>query len=242
MKRLTRLANPLEIIRWNTDKRYLGDLATKGAPVVTTEILDPTPSVPDSSEVERAAAGVARDTGAAEIVVKPAVSAGARDTERYSLDLIGAATGHAVGLLEAGRAVLIQPYLAAIDSQGETGLVFVGNSYSHAFNKAALLGTGAEFVAGHYREETISGADPTPLQRDAAEAILDAVADCVEGHSRDDLLYARVDLAADEDGNPILLELELTEPSLFCSSSPGSAERFAAAMSGALEVPPNGRA
>lgn len=235
VSRLTRLANPVEIIRWNTDKRYLLDLASKGLPVVPTEILDPLASATELSEIEGTVLGLARHTGASEIVVKPAVSAGARDTERYSLDLIGAAAGHAASLLDAGRAVLVQPYLAAVDTQGETGLVYTGDAYSHAFNKAALLGSGAEFVAGHYREETISGVNPTSAQRDAAEAILDAVADCVEGHSRDDLLYARIDLAADQAGRPLLLELELTEPSLFCSSCPGSAERFAAAISEVLQ-------
>lgn len=239
---LTQLANPLEIIRWNTDKRYLLDLASNGVPVVTTEILDPQTSSSDSFDVKRALLGLARDTEASEIVVKPAVSAGARDTERYSLDLVESAADHAVSLLESGRAVLLQPYLSDIDTRGETGLVFSGNVYSHAFNKAALLGSESRFVAGHYREETIRKVDPSAAQRDAAGVILDAITNCVEGHSRSDLLYARVDLAADEDGNPLLLELELTEPSLFCSYCTGSADRFAAAIFDVLQDPPEGRA
>lgn len=242
MSHLTRLANPLEIIRWNTDKRYLLDLASKGAPVVATEILDPASALSNLADIEDAAGRLALETGVFEIVVKPAVSAGARDTERYSLDTIDVAARHAASLLESGRAVLLQPYLTSIDTQGETGLVFSANTYSHAFNKAALLGSNSKFVAGHYREETVNEVNPSTAQRQAAEVILDAVADCVDGHSRSDLLYARVDLAAGDDGNPLLLELELTEPSLFCSHCPGSADRFALKIFDALQNFPEGSA
>jgi hypothetical protein len=59
-----------------------------------------------------------------------------------------------------------------------------------------------------------------------------------DAHSRSGLdserfgtpLYARVDLIADSDGEPRLLELEVIEPELYLAASPGAAERFAAAL------------
>jgi hypothetical protein len=43
-------------------------------------------------------------------------------------------------------------------------------------------------------------------------------------------LYARVDLVTDADGSPIVIELELTEPSLFLPHSDGGALRLVDAV------------
>lgn len=217
---VTVLANPLSVIRWNTDKRYLVDLARQGVPVVDTQVLDPgTPaSVP---------AGV-------EVVVKPAISAGGRDTERYRSDRHSEAIAHIARLHAEGRTALLQPYLPAIDTVGETGLVFVGDRFSHAFRKGAILRPGVAWVEGLYREEDIGPRDPDRAELAVAEATLDAIARCVPGASRADLLYARVDLVPDGDRYR-LLELELVEPSLFCAMSAGAAERAAAAFAAALD-------
>ncbi|RIK09827.1 MAG: hypothetical protein DCC49_05270 [Acidobacteria bacterium] len=235
----TVLCNPVEILRWNTHKRYLIDLASAGLPVVPTELIEPEPGVAPTVSFIAAKLSAALnrfddEQAAPEIVVKPAVSAGARDTERYALSALDLACEHVNALLAAGRSVLVQPYVRSVDSGGETGLVFAGDAYSHAFRKDALLGTGSQFVAGHYREETISAVEASADQLKAADAILDSVADCVPGRSRRDLLYARVDFATSANGTPLLMELELTEPSLFCAYSPGSADRFADAIAGAL--------
>ena len=44
------------------------------------------------------------------------------------------------------------------------------------------------------------------------------------------LLYARVDVARGEDGRPLIMELELIEPSLFLMQHPPALERFADAI------------
>ncbi len=64
-----RLRNPVEVLRWNTDKTYLRDLERRGLPVVPT-VWDP------------ATAGELPNAG--EWVVKPSISAGSRDTARWS--------------------------------------------------------------------------------------------------------------------------------------------------------------
>jgi len=210
------IANPPEVLAWSSDKTYLEDLANAGLPVVPTTWYAPgdVPEVP---------------TG--ETVVKPTVSAGARDTRRH---LVGAdARDHAVELLDAGRPVMVQPYLDGVDTVGETGLVWMGDRYSHAFGKGALLSAGAGGPSGLFAEEQIGARDASPAERDTAEAVLDALR-TVAPVGRDGLSYARVDLVPGPDGEPLLLELELVEPSLWFAADPGAPARWARAVAARL--------
>jgi hypothetical protein len=131
--------------------------------------------------------------------------------------------------------VLVQPYLADIDEHGETGAVYAGNAFSHGFRKGPILVPGVGWVEGHYREEEIGPRDPDPAERAVAEAALDAIAALVPGHDRADLLYARVDMVPGPDGAPMVLELELVEPSLWTVAAPESPERIARAFVAALD-------
>ena len=169
-----------------------------------------------------------------EYVVKPAVSAGSRDTNRYRAgDHDELAVAHAQGLLAAGRTVMVQPYLDQVDTYGETALFFFAGEFSHAVRKAPLLTPAMEPVSGAYKEETIEPRTPTEAEREAAEQILDALA-ALAPASRGQLVYSRVDLVPGPDGSPVLLELELAEPSMFLvhdgTKGTASAERFAAAI------------
>ncbi|MEN3356910.1 MAG: hypothetical protein V7637_892 [Mycobacteriales bacterium] len=214
-----RLANPADVIRWNTDKRYLRDLRQAGLPVVPTEWLAPGDDVvlPRSGEY----------------VVKPAVGAGARDTARYRPEHAELAREHAHRMLAEGRQVMIQPYLAAVDEVGETGLLYLGDQYSHAIRKSALLTGPDPEVAGLYREEQVEPAEATSAERKVAELTLAAVPG-----GPDRLLYARVDLVRGPDGDPIVLEVELTEPSFFLASAPSTAaDLFASAVVTAVTTP-----
>jgi glutathione synthase/RimK-type ligase-like ATP-grasp enzyme len=213
-----RLANPADVIRWNTDKRYLRDLREAGLPVVPTTWLSP------GEDVVLPRAG--------EYVVKPAVGAGARDTARYLPEHVEMAREHAHRMLAEGREVMVQPYLAAVDEVGEIGLLYFGGTFSHAVRKSALL-TGADpEVAGLYREEQIAPADPTAADRQIAELTLAATPG-----GADRLLYARVDLVPGPDGAPIVLEVELTEPSFFLADAPAAADLFATAVAAAVAAP-----
>ncbi len=227
---VTDLRNPAAVIAWNTDKRYLADLADDGVAVTPTTFL--TTPMPEAEVSERIAESVGSDRG---IVVKPTVSAGSKDTARYASraedpHALGAAATHAASLLDRGRAVMVQPYLDSVDDDGadggETGLVFLGGTFSHAFRKGPLLALGADPVTGLYAEETISAREPSDEQLAVAASVLDA-ARARTGFTE---LYARVDLLPGEDGSPVLLELELCEPSFFLTSSPGSAARAAEAI------------
>ena len=204
-----RLMNPAAVVRWNTDKRYLRDLAAAGVPVVATTWLAP-------GEMFRAPAG--------EYVVKPTVSAGARDTARYGPAETGAATAQVAALHAAGRDVMVQPYLHAVDTAGETSLLLFDGAFSHAARKAAILAPRAGV-----RQDLVSRSYVTPTTATAEQlACAEKVLAAVPGGAS--LLYARVDLVPGDDGRPVLLELEVIEPSLFLTLAGGATERFAAAI------------
>ncbi len=214
------LANPAAVVAWNTDKRYLADLAAAGVPVVLTVWLDPAdpPWAPPAG---------------GEYVIKPAVGAGSVDTGRYDLGAAGhreLAERHAARLQAAGRTVLIQPYLPAVDTYGETALLFLGGRFSHAIRKGPLLDGPDEGVAGLYRPEEITPREPTAEERALAEKALTAAP------FGTDLLYARVDMIPGPHGAPRLIELELTEPSLFLGYAPGAADRLAGAIADRLSA------
>jgi hypothetical protein len=202
------LANPAPVLRWNTDKRYLRDLADAGVPIVPTTFAGP------GDELELPAGG--------EYVVKPAISVGAQDSGRYRAGADDAlARRHVARLLAAGRTAMIQPYQHGVDSDGETALLFLGGQYSHAATKAAML-TGPDSGDGSYPDQRVGPRVPAAAQHALAAA---AIAAAPPG-----LLYARVDMVPGPDGDPLLLELELTEPSLFLGTSAGAPGRFAAAV------------
>ena len=136
---------------------------------------------------------------------------------------------HVAGLVAAGRHAMVQPYLSAVDEAGESALLFFGGRYSHAIRKGQMLHAGRGPGTGLYVEEDIRPRDPSAAEREAAERVLDAIPWC-----REELLYARVDLIPGPDGEPRLVELELAEPSLFLSYSPGAEERLAELVEGRL--------
>lgn len=223
--RRTRLANPADVLRWNTDKRYLHDLAAAGVPVVPTSFL--APGDDDRTVARTIATAVGTDGAPADVVVKPTVSAGSKDTARYRSEDHADAASHARSLLDAGRHVMVQPYLDAVDDEGETGVVALDGESSHAFRKSALLSVGAGLVEGLFAPEEIAPATATADQL----AVVDAVVDHLRTRfAHEPVRYARVDMVRDADGAPLVLELELTEPSLFLWTDPGAADRVAAAV------------
>jgi hypothetical protein len=209
-----RIANPAPVVEWNTDKLYLCDLAEAGVPIVPTTV------VARGDDVDF--------TGHAEFVVKPSVGAGSRGAGRFAAGELAVARKHIARLHESGRVVLVQPYLDAIDTVGETALIYVDGEFSHAVRKDPLLAAAIVHpVEGPalYVEESIEARVPSE-----AELAVGAAATAEVRHRFGaDQLYARVDLLPGPDG-PVLVELELTEPSLFLQHSAGAATRFAAAI------------
>ncbi len=224
---VTRLLNPLSTVRWNTDKHYLAELSNAGIPTVPTHFAEP-----DAEPLPALQTFLIEFPHTAELVVKPTVSAGSRDTQRYRRDQSFAAANHIGGLLEAGRSAMLQPYLDAVDSRGETALLYFDGVFSHAIRKAALLRPG-EAPADHTQlADAIAERKPDADELQVAEAVLAVLRARADGLP----LYARIDLIRDADGQPRLLELELTEPSLFFDYVPGAADRFAAVVARRLHA------
>ena len=217
----TRLLNPLDVIRWNTDKHYLAHLEHAGVPVVPSRFVEPG----DDPDVA-VRAWLAACPQAADVVVKPAVGAGSRDAQRHERNRADAIVAHARRLLDADRSVLMQPYLDRVDEHGETALLYFDGAFSHAICKGPLLRRNAESTTGLYAEETITPRVPSADEQSVAQRALDAIP------FERPLLYARVDLIHDNGESPRVLELELVEPSVFVAHADGVAERFARAILG----------
>lgn len=224
----SRLLNPLPVVRWNTDKHYLADLAARGVAVVPSAFVEP-----EAEPLPALQAFLAEHAQAAEFVVKPAVSAGSRDTQRYARSQEFAAANHIARLLDAGRSVLLQPYLASVDRDGETALLYFDGDYSHAIRKGALLRPDTGATEALFAPEQIVAREPGQDEQALAQAVLAAARDALKLDAP--LAYARVDLIRDSGGRPCLLELELCEPSLFFPYADGSADRFVATLRHALD-------
>ncbi|PFG33653.1 ATP-grasp domain-containing protein [Sanguibacter antarcticus] len=220
-----RLANDAELIAWNTDKYYLKTLGEMGIPIVRTLWLDPDRHLTSQAIHTRLPAH-------GDYVIKPTVSAGSRDTARYQENTAqarGEAILHARELLRSGRHVMVQPYLNQVDVAGETGLVFIAGEFSHAIRKNAMLSRGHRPTQGLYQEEVMRSVEASEAELALAQRALEA-ARTILGTAAESLLYARIDTLPGDDGEPILLELELTEPSMFLAKAPASLERFADAI------------
>lgn len=213
-QRVPNLVNSAPVLDWNTHKQYLRDLAERGVPTVPTTWLQPdeTWSAPHGGQW----------------VIKPAVSLASLDTGRYRLfdpEERRLAIAHVQRLQSADRCVMVQPYIEQIDAQGERSLVFLGGEYSHAIRKSAVLrgpdhGVDRRFLPGGGMQ--LRTHVPTASELALAQRVLRCVPCDLA-----DLLYARVDLVPGADEQPLLMELELTEPQLFLHAS-GAAERLAA--------------
>ncbi|MEU3418987.1 hypothetical protein AB0F39_10645 [Streptomyces murinus] len=211
--RATRIANPAEVIRWNLDKRYLGELAAAGVPTVPTSYLAPgadgAPALPTDHDY----------------VIKPTSGAGARFAARYTPAEHETAVRHLARMHAEGFTAMVQPYLQGIDVTGERALQFFGGRLLHASRKGAVLSPGTPYDADKVAHPDLTPWQPTDAELAVAEKALAAVPG-----SAAPLLYARVDLVDGPDGTPRLMELELVEPNLFLFLHPDSLPRTAAAI------------
>jgi glutathione synthase/RimK-type ligase-like ATP-grasp enzyme len=213
---LTTLLHPPAVVRWNSDKHYLVELARQGLPTVASCYCE---AHQDAAQVLEQFLAQQHE---AELVVKPAVGAGSRDTRRHARAAVAQILAHMRVLLGARRSVLLQPYLPSVDHAGETALIYLDGRYSHAVRKGPLLPAGGPATAALFAPEEITPRMAAADERAVADRILAAL-------PFGTLLYARIDLIRGAAGEPRLLELEITEPSLFFVHAPGSAERLAVA-------------
>jgi len=215
----TRLVNPAPVVRWNTDKHYLAELLQADVRTVPSAFVEP------GESASRAMNEFLVQHAASEFVVKPAISSGSRDAQRYGRRQLDIAKLHIRRLQDANRSVVLQPYLERVDAEGETALIYFDGRFSHAIRKGPLLLRGEASTRALFAAEQISPRVPRLDELRTGERALAAIPFATP-------LYARVDLIRDADGTPRVLELELTEPSLFLTYAAGSVERLAALVLG----------
>jgi glutathione synthase/RimK-type ligase-like ATP-grasp enzyme len=201
---VTELVNPVEVLEWSSHKRYLLDLVAAGVAVIPT-VLVPSGA---SASMRRGALG---EFGG-DVVVKPAVSGGARGTKRLPAASADA-SDHLALLVEAGDA-LVQPFEPAVLA-GEVSLLFFGDVFSHAVRKVPGV--------DDYRVQAEYGGTVAPhVATDAELAVAAAALAIAPG----EVAYGRVDLVT-TDAGPVTMELELVEPELFLRTNDQASARYA---------------
>ena len=196
------LWNPADVVRGNVRKRYLLELAARGVATVPTTLVEAGATV-----------DLATCSGGGRFVIKPEVGAGSWLTRAFDrADDPGAASFLAE--VTSRGAALIQPYVASVEAYGERSLVWIDGTLSHAIRKSPRFSGDRESTTG-----------PFPIADDER-----ALADAALAPLRDRILYGRVDLARDARGQPMVMELELVEPSLFFARQPGSVDCYVAGL------------
>ncbi|MEO7432021.1 MAG: hypothetical protein ABIR62_08350, partial [Dokdonella sp.] len=165
----TRLLNPQEVLRWNTDKHYLADLARAGIAIVASTFVEP------GADARVSLDAFVAGTDAGEFVVKPGVGAGSRDAQRHSRSKLDGAQAHVARLLDAGRSVLLQPYLDRVDQHGETALIHFDGVFSHAIRKGPLLRPGDSPTDALFAAEDITPRIASEAERALALRALEAI-------------------------------------------------------------------
>jgi glutathione synthase/RimK-type ligase-like ATP-grasp enzyme len=194
------LWNPAPVVRWNTHKGYLLDLEEQGVPVTPTVLLAA------GSRVDLAA--LIEEHGWDTAVIKAAVGQSGRYAMMVSLDEVAAGQEHIDRLLPQ-EDLLVQRFLEPVIERGEVSLVYIDGRLTHAVRKKGAAGdfrVHDDYGGEVYLEE------PGDVEIQVAEAAVGAVPW--------PLLYARVDLVEDEDGQPRVMEHELVEPELFLRFAP----------------------
>lgn len=230
----TSLQNPQVIVTWNLDKRYLRDLEVHQVPTIPTLWLEQ-PTDVDQLDWR----GWLWGQNAGRGFLKPVVGASASGTLRFTLDDAGLddAEAHLRANLggDVPKPMMLQPYLDRVERDGELSFIAIDGAVTHAVRKVP--------VEGDYRVQDDYGAHDEPYEPSAAEralaerilaAIQPAIASSAQGSAAArvafPLLYARVDLLRDRDGDLRLTELELVEPSLFFRHGPKAAVAMADAI------------
>jgi glutathione synthase/RimK-type ligase-like ATP-grasp enzyme len=199
--------NPVPLLRWNSDKRYLAELGERGVTVIPTRFV---------GALDEAALEDARTEFGDELVIKPPVSAAADGTHRLGM-------GDSLPESARGRAMMVQPFLRSIVDEGEYSIMLFGGRYSHAIVKRAK--------AGDYRVQPHLGGTELPCAPPSGAIDL-ATAALAAAPAK--AVYARVDMVRDATGKLAIIELELIEPSLWLQHAPDGGDSFARAVADAL--------
>ena len=199
--------NPVPLLRWNSDKRYLAELGASGVATIPTRLVE---------ALDEAALTDARSEFGDQLVIKPPVSASA-----YGTHLLG--SNDPVPPDALGRPMLIQPFLRSVAAEGEYSIMLFDGAFSHSIVKRPK--------AGDYRVQPHLGGTELPCEPPAGAIDL---AHTALAAAPAKAAYARVDMVRDNDGELAIIELELIEPALWLQHAPDGGDSFASAVRSAF--------
>lgn len=203
------LQNSLNIVQWNISKKYLKELQNQGVPIVPTLWFK-------SFSLSAVEAGFEQfDTP--QIVLKPLISANADHTYRLTFDQLKAQADMLSEVFDKHE-FMLQPFIPAIVEEGEYSLFYFSGNYSHAILKQPK--------SGDFRVQEEHGGQLTKV--DPSEEMLTTARHCLAALP-EDVFYARVDLVSYQ-GEFVVMEIELIEPSLYFNMDPESPQRFVDAL------------
>ena len=199
--------NPVPLLRWNSDKRYLAELGAKGISTIPTKVVE---------ALDEAALAEARAEYGDELVIKPPVSASADGTHRLS-------ACDTIPVDARGKAMMVQPFLRSVAEVGEYSIMLFGGKFSHSIVKRPK--------AGDYRVQPHLGGTEQPCAApDGAIELAHAALAAAPAEAA----YARVDMVRDNEGQLAIIELELIEPALWLQHAPDGGASFSQAIRDSL--------
>lgn len=207
--------NPVPLVRWNLDKRYLRQLQAAGVSIVPTHFSEP-------GEMDWIRQAQAQNWQ--EYVIKPIVSAWGANTFRVSPEELPSLEEKLAFHAET-TGLMLQPFVPQI-AQGEWSLVYYKTPqeqrFSHAFVKKPAAGA---FLSHEEFGASWAPAEAAPFMFETAEQALAILPG--------DWLYARIDgvVVGQEFW---LMELEVFEPSLYLAADSAAPGRFAQALAAYL--------
>jgi glutathione synthase/RimK-type ligase-like ATP-grasp enzyme len=213
LSKLQWVCNSVDAVLGNIDKRYLIGLQEDGVPIVPSDIYLPGSKVLLPS---------------GEFVVKPIVGHGSLGVRRFSPSEHEDARNHAADLASKFGGSIVQPFIGSVAGEGELAFVFFDGKFSHCFRKHVSSGLDVSIGDGElFASESISRASFDQLYLDVAEHALHSFCGN-SGLDVSELMYARVDIVSDDSRSPLVLEIEVIEPSLGLSLYQSQASRLLA--------------
>lgn len=200
--------NPVPVLKWNSNKKYLQEFEKKGIKIIPTIWLNkndtPLEEIMKNNSWDRA-------------VIKPTVSAGSFHT--YNLTIENSRkVERDIEPLFGQYDFMLQPFMSEVVDEGEWSLLFFNGTFSHAVLKTPKSG---DFRVQPKYGSLVRLVSPSEKIISDAKKIVWSV--------NEPLLYARVDGIIRND-EFYLMELELIEPMLFLGYSEHADQRFTNAI------------
>ena len=198
----TRLFNSLSTLKWNLHKSYLKDLGEKGVNLIPTLWCE----APTEEKIQNAFEHFETDF----IVCKPMVGANAEG--QYLIQKTDE-------IPQITYPLMVQPKIESINTEGEYSFIFIDGDLSHCVLKKA--------ATEDYRIQAMYGgkkfvANPSLKDKESALKVLKYLPEMP--------LYSRVDMVRGDQGELLLMELELIEPFLYPIQGPDLGERLYRAL------------